>query len=205
MTGYLIQGLILGFSIAAPVGPIGVLCIRRTLDGGMLRGFVSGLGTACADALYGIMAAGGLTAVSAFLIDQQSVLRLVGGLFLCYLGWTAWRTNPVADETKVPAAGKLWTAYASAFFLTITNPMTILSFIAVFAGLGIGSAARDYEAAATLVLGVFVGSAAWWLLLSGAASMLRGRLNSTGLIYINRISGIIITGFGVVCVLSPLI
>jgi threonine/homoserine/homoserine lactone efflux protein len=196
--GYFLRGLIIGFSIAAPVGPIGVLCIRRTLAAGRLCGFVSGMGAASADAVYGCIAGFGLTAVSGLLVSQQTGLRLVGGLFLCYLGVRTFLSRPV-QEAADSSGGALVGAYASTFLLTLTNPMTILSFAAVFAGLGLGARAANYTAAAFLVLGVFLGSAAWWLLLSGGIGLFRGKLNPDHLRWVNRISGIVIAGFGLAC------
>lgn len=202
-TALLIKGLVLGFSIAAPVGPIGVLCIRRTLASGLLNGFVSGLGTATADAVYGLMAAFGVAVVAGFLLDNQIYLRLVGGGFLAYLGFCAFRAEPAAKAADAEGGGLL-AAYTSAFFLTLTNPMTILSFAAVFAGVGVGGPAGSYAAAGFLVLGVFLGSTVWWLVLSLAASSLRSRLDPIGLRLVNRISGMVIMAFAAACFYSLL-
>jgi threonine/homoserine/homoserine lactone efflux protein len=195
------KGLLIGFSIAAPVGPIGVLCIRRTLAEGRLAGLVSGLGAASADALYGVVAGFGLTIISGFLLEQQAVIRLVGGLFLCTLGVRTLLSAPALQAAQVGGKG-LWGAYLSTLFLTLTNPMTILSFAAIFAGLGLGATAGDYAQAATLVLGVFCGSALWWLLLSGGVSLLRARFNPYALRWVNRISGLVILVFGVAALIS---
>jgi threonine/homoserine/homoserine lactone efflux protein len=197
----LLKGLVIGFSIAAPVGPIGVLCIRRTLADGRAVGFAAGLGAATADALYGAVAGFGLTAVSGLLVAQQGLLRAVGGLFLCWLGARAFLARPAAESAPVRGTG-LPGAWASTFLLTVTNPMTILSFAAVFAGLGVGAAGSDFVAAATLVLGVFAGSALWWLLLSGVVGVLRQRVTPRGLRWVNRASGAIIAGFGLLALLS---
>src|SRR5690349_8522723 len=124
----LIKGLIIGFSIAAPVGPIGILCIRRTLEHGRFIGFVSGLGAATADGVYGLIAGLGLTVITNFLIGQQWWLQIIGGAFLCYLGVKIFFSKP--SNTSAKAEGdKPFTAYVSTLFLTITNPVTILSFI----------------------------------------------------------------------------
>jgi threonine/homoserine/homoserine lactone efflux protein len=195
-----LKGLLIGFSIAAPVGPIGILCIRRTLAGGRATGFVSGLGAATADAFYGSVAGFGLAFISSFLISQGTWLRLLGGAFLIYLGVKTLLARPAASSAGEPAplpTGGLFGAYASTFFLTLTNPLTILSFAAVFAGLGIGSrSSAEFLSAGLLVLGVFAGSGAWWFTLSSAASWMRTRLSGRGLLWINRISGLIILGFG---------
>ena len=192
----LLKGLILGFSIAAPVGPIGVLCIRRTLTDGRAAGLVSGLGAASADALYGCIAGFGLTLLSDFLVSQQFWLRLVGGLFLFYLGIKTLLARPAQESASAQGTGLLG-AYTSTLFLTLTNPMTILSFAAIFAGLGVASTDGDYASAALLVLGVFLGSALWWLLLSGGVSLFRARFNLSALTWVNRLSGAIILAFGV--------
>ena len=196
-----LRGLLIGFSIAAPVGPIGVLCIRRTLAEGRTFGFVSGLGAATADAFYGSVAGLGLTLVSSFLIGQQSWLRLIGGAYLCYLGYKTFRSRPSETAASVKGRGIIG-AYGSTLFLTLTNPMTILSFAAIFAGLGAGAAAGDYLAAIALIVGVFVGSCAWWLILVALTSIFRSRLNTTGLGWVNRISGSIIAVFGLIVLLS---
>lgn len=196
-------GLILGFSIAAPVGPIGVLCIRRTLADGRAAGLVSGLGAATADAIYGFIAGFGLTFISALLLSQSGWLRLVGGLFLLYLGVRTFLAAPAAQSASADGRGLLG-AYLSTFALTITNPATILSFLGVFAGLGLASRASDFGAATVLVAGVFLGSALWWLLLSGAVGLFRDRVGPATLRWINRASGAVIVGFGLVALGSLL-
>lgn len=160
---FLLKGLVLGFSIAAPVGPIGVHCIRKTLQCGRVSGLVSGLGAATADLVYGMIAAFGLTFVSRFLLTEQFWLRGVGGLFLIYLG-----VKTFVSKTHIASHGKisrtsLTRDFITTFFLTMTNPMTILAFAAIFAGLGLSKANGS---SILLVLGVFFGSALWWLVLS---------------------------------------
>lgn len=197
---FFLRGLILGFSIAAPVGPIGVLCIRRTLAEGRVVGFVSGLGAATADAIYGSVAAFGLTAIAMWLTGGQSWLRLAGGLFLCYLGIRTWRAVPVAGSSPSGSRGLL-ESYVSTLLLTLTNPMTILSFAAIFAALGITTSAR-YASAVALVAGVFCGSALWWLILSAVAGAFHRTLSTTELRWVNRLSGAIIAGFGALALLT---
>ena len=190
-----LRGLVIGVSIAAPVGPIGVLCIRRTLAEGRLAGFVSGLGAASADGIYGCVAGFGLTAVTNFLLEQSHWLRLVGGLFLCYLGIKTALAAPASREAALKPDSRA-ANYASTFLLTLTNPMTILSFTAVFAGLGLAGAKGDYRSAAALVAGVFLGSAAWWLVLSFGVGWFRVAREPRALVWVNRLSGAIIFGFG---------
>jgi len=195
------KGLIIGFSIAAPVGPIGVLCIRRTLAEGRISGFVSGMGAATADALYGCIAGFGVTYVSNFLIGQQFSFRLIGALFLGYLGARIFLSKPAEAPSKAEGKG-LAGAYASTLLLTLTNPVTILAFAAIFAGLGLGNSGGNYTAGMLLVLGVFLGSAAWWLFLSTGVGLFRTWFNGPRLRWVNRLSGVIIGGFGILAFLS---
>lgn len=200
---FLLKGFVIGFSIAAPVGPIGVLCIRRTLADGRSAGLVSGLGAATADTVYGCIAAFGLTFVSGFLISQQLWLRLIGGAFLCYLGIRTVLNKPETESTPAGHSGLLG-AFASTFLLTLTNPITILSFAAIFAGLGLAEARVDYGSSGILVLGVFIGSALWWFLLSLGLGFFRTRFGAAGLAWVNKISGTVIVGFGVVALVRAL-
>ncbi len=200
---YLIKGLIIGLSIAVPVGPIGVLCIRRTLTRGRMVGFLSGLGAATADALYGAIAGFGLTFLVNFIIGKQIWLRLIGGGLLCILGAKTFLSKPAEEGTSVEG-NSLWNEYLTTFFLTLTNPLTLLFFVAVFAGLGIGSTGDSYVSAGILVSGVFIGSAMWWLVLCGFTGLLQNLLNLKRLRWLNRISGLIILGFGLFALLGIL-
>jgi threonine/homoserine/homoserine lactone efflux protein len=190
---FAIKGFAIGFAIAAPVGPIGVLCIRRSLAEGKWVGLVTGLGAATADAAYGAIAAFGLTAFSGFLVEQRTWLGLVGGVFLCYLGIRTFVSKPADEAARVRRGGML-AAYFSTLFLTLTNPMTILSFAAVFASLGL-AASPSYSSAGLMVVGVFAGSAFWWLLLSNGVALFRSRMTPQWMRAVNRISGCIILGF----------
>ncbi len=200
LLGTLMRGFIVGFSIAAAVGPISLVCIRKTLAGGRLAGFVCGMGAATADAFYGCAAAFGLTWMSELLVDQQHWLHLVGGLFLVYLGARTFLDKPVetAHSTAIPIPTSLARSYASTFALTLANPMTILSFAAIFAGLGAGESGGGYALAPILVAGVFAGSTLWWLLLSMGVGIVYSKLEPVALRWINRASGVLILGFGVV-------
>lgn len=198
---FLLRGFVIGFSIAAPIGPISVLCIRRTLTEGRLVGIVSGLGGATGDAIYGCIAGFGLTFISNILIGQQTLLRLIGGLFLCYLGAKTLLAKP-AKRAALTKENCLAGAYASTFFLTLTNPMTILSFVAIFAGLGLASTGGDFLSAGALVVGVFIGSSSWMLILCSSVDVFREKFDSLGLQWVNRISGAIIAGFGLIALLS---
>ena len=194
-SAFFLRGLVIGFSLAAPVGPIGLLCIRRSLAEGGLVGLITGLGAATADATYGAIVAFGLTAVSGFLVAQKLWLGLFGGLFLCYLGVRTFVSPPTDHEAQARGTG-LASACASTFVLTLTNPMTILSFIPVFAGLGLGLSS-DYASAFATVAGVFAGSALWWLLLSNGVALFRTRMGPGWMRIVNHVSGAMIFAFGI--------
>jgi threonine/homoserine/homoserine lactone efflux protein len=202
---FFIRGLLIGLSIAATVGPMCFLCIQRTLNRGQLYGLVSGLGIATADGVYGCIAAFGLTLITHFLVSEQKWIRLIGGLFLIYLGLRTILTKPAerAAVLKTKANGYLG-AYATTFLLTLTNPLTILSFAAIFAGIGVGTTGKSFFSATAVVLGVFSGSTLWWIILTSVISLLRKKITPQWLIWINRISGIIITLFGVLALFTLL-
>ncbi|HYB55065.1 MAG TPA: LysE family transporter [Alphaproteobacteria bacterium] len=192
----LLKGLLIGLSIAAPVGPIGVLCIKRSLGHGMAAGLATGLGAATADGFYGAVAGFGLATISGFLMAQQTPLRLVGGVVLVWLGAAGFRERP-AKERRVKEGRSLLADYATTVFLTLTNPSTIISFAAVFASVGLAETAGSYGKAASFVAAVFTGSALWWVVLSGAVSLARARVTPGAVRWINRASGLVLIGFGV--------
>ncbi len=214
----LAKGTVIGLVIAAPVGPIGFLCISRTLKEGPTIGLFTGLGAAAADAAYGAVAAFGLMQLAMTLSEHQMLLRIVGGLALCIIGAHSLvaadrgekaLNNPLAAASAAsPGSGglaaRLVRNFASAFLLTLANPATIFSFLAIFAALGW---AQDLDAAAAtlLVAGVFFGSAVWWLGLSSATGLLRGRMGERQRIWIQRLSGMVIFGFGVFALLSVVV
>jgi threonine/homoserine/homoserine lactone efflux protein len=193
----LLKGAALGFSIAAPVGPIGLLCIRRTAARGFRSGFFSGLGAASADAFYGTVAAAGLTLVADFLVRQGDMLALMGGAFLFFLGVRTFLSKP-PEAGEEPESNTAAGDYFSTFLLTLSNPLTIFSFAAMLGGLNTGAVSEFRLGAFTLVLGVFTGSALWWLALSTAVHFLRGLATSIILIWVNRIAGAAISVFGIV-------
>ncbi len=200
-TTYLIKGLIIGFSIAAPVGPIGVLTIKRTLTEGRSAGFATGMGAALADSVYGMIAGFGLTAISSFLLTQEFWIKLIGGSFLLYLGVKSFFSKPASKAANVDSKGLL-SNFISTFFLTITSPATILSFLAIFASLGLGTTKTEYVSSMTLVLGIFLGSALWWLILSTVVSYFQAKITPDKLIWIHRFSGLIIISFGLFALYS---
>ncbi|RJF94624.1 LysE family translocator [Oleomonas cavernae] len=190
-----VRALVVGYVVAAPVGPVNLVCIHRTLHMGRMNGFMAGVGGALADGLFAVVAAFGLTAVSNWMLSHDGWMRLFGGIFLVILGLRTFFTEPhdrsmKADEGSVPHA------MAGTFLLTVTNPITILGFATVFASTGLASDG-SYSNAAITVAGVFGGSVAWWLTLSLLVGLLRGKLETRGLKLINQISGVAIVGFGI--------
>jgi threonine/homoserine/homoserine lactone efflux protein len=193
ITSLLLKGMTIGISVAAPVGPIGLLCIRRSMADGARAGFICGLGAASADAIYALGGGFATTAAARWLVQEKPWFGLLGGLFLIYLGL---RTITARGGKQAAASRRgALSAYGSTLLLTLANPMTIMSFAAVFAGLGLADAA-NYSAAAVLVGGVFAGSALWWLLLSGVADRARRHISAGLMRIINRVCGAIIVAFG---------
>jgi threonine/homoserine/homoserine lactone efflux protein len=198
-----LRGLLLGLSIAAAVGPMSILCMRRTLVQGQLTGLLTGAGIASADGIYALIAAFGLTAVTSLLIEQRAWMELVGGAFLLYLGLRIAVSKPAREAATTVRAHGLLGAYSSALALTLANPMTILSFTALFAGLGLARTS-SYADSTALVTGVVLGSLSWWLFLTTLVRLVRTRLNGTILRRVNLISGAVLTGFGALAVVSAL-
>jgi len=198
---FLIMGLILGFSVAAPVGHIGILCINRTIKKSYISGLTTGLGAASADLIYGLIAGFGLTFVSNFLLNQKFLIQSFGLVFLFYLGFKTIFVKKPKDELRINNKG-LIKDYLSTFILTISNPVTILFFIAVFAGLGLTNIVMKYSSTALFVFGVFVGSTIWWLILNGITHKLKKQINESILDKIDLFSGLIIFIFGFLIVTS---
>jgi threonine/homoserine/homoserine lactone efflux protein len=197
-----LKGVFIGFAMAVPIGPIGIICIRRTLTEGRLRGLIIGLGAATADLLYGCIAAFGLTIISDALVSERIWIRLVGGVLLLFLGVRTFRKIPVDPKIPINNSGILRT-YLTAFIITLTNPLTIFAFLAVFAALGLGSDLGNFSASA-LVAGVFIGSALWFLSLSTGVMLFRKKLDLVGLGWVNKIAGVLIILSGVIVMASLL-
>jgi threonine/homoserine/homoserine lactone efflux protein len=198
----LLKGAMMGFVVAVPVGPLGLLCINRALSLGPWYGLFSGLGIATADALAGGIAALSITLVSQFLADHQFAFRLVGGLFLCYLGYEIYCTHPGQTPPQTRRFNGLLGTYVATFLLTLSNPVTILSFVAIYAAWQAQSMVGHYSGAATFAAGVFIGSASWWVALFLGLTVFRDRFNLRLLWWIHRISGGGIAVFGIVLLLS---
>lgn len=194
----LLKGIGVGFAVAAPVGPIGLLCIKRTVDHGRAVGLASGMGAATADALYGIMVATGL-AVTGLLVSYAVPLKLFGGLLIVFLGVMSVRSffsKTVESVAPAAEAKHVLRAFSTTFALTVSNPMTILAFVALISGLGT-SASANPNAPYWLVLGIFLGSALWWLLLVQAALLARSRMTFGVTRYLDLLSGLILLIWGI--------
>ena len=199
---FIFKGILIGFAMAVPLGPIGIICIRKTLTEGRLRGLIIGLGAATADLLYACIAAFGLTVISDTLNSQRIWIRLIGGALLLFLGIRIFRAQPKDPKLDINSNGML-RSYLTTVFLTLTNPLTIFAFIAVFAALGIGEG-LSYISASFLVAGVFIGSSLWFLVLSSGVTLFRNKLDLVGLRWVNKIAGILIIISGVIAFTSLL-
>jgi threonine/homoserine/homoserine lactone efflux protein len=197
--GLLSKGLMAGFAIAAPVGPVNVLCARRTLSRGRASGIVSGLGAATADTFYGSIAGFSITFIIDFLQREEFWIRVFGGLLLIAIGVIYFR-KPPASMTADASSGAEGSDYSSTLLLTLTNPTTVLSFLAVLTGLGMGGY-RHWPLTFLLVGGIFCGSMLWWVILVFAVNRLRDRFDAQTLQGMNRVAGIAIGGFGLVTLL----
>ena len=199
-----LRGVAIGFAIAAPIGPVGLLCIRRALADGRLAALVAGLGAACADTVFGAVVGLGLTAVSQFLAQHQVVFKLVGGVFMAGLGWRTWTSSAFAIDPLESGVG-MWRDFVSTFLITITNPATILGVMGVFAALGTSAKPVGIEESWLLVIGVFCGSVLWWLVLASAASAVRTRFTPERMRLFNHLSGALLLLFAVLTLGSLLV
>lgn len=201
---FFIKGFLIGLVVAAPLGPIGIICLQRTLSKGYLLGLFSGLGISTADAIYSALATFGVTAISSFLISQELWLKIIGGSVVCGLGIRIYRQ---AGTQKMPGAvnhKSCCGAYFSALILTLMNPALIFSFVAIFVSLGIVYTRANHYSTLLLVMGVFSGSAIWWVFLSGMARQLKTKFTDSFIKKINYISGVLIAGFGLLMIGSTI-
>ena len=187
---YLLRGFAIGFSLAVPVGPNGILCIRRTLAYGFKRGLFVGLGAAAADMTYGIVAAFGITLISNFITDNMNAIRIVGGVLLLFFGYHAFRSHP-STENANGSNGHTRTFF-SVYFLTLSNPMVLFGFAAVFAGLGPDRVIGDYSMAAFLVAGIFLGTMGWFAILTTLVHFFREKISTKGVLVVNKIAGVLL-------------
>ncbi|HEY4135958.1 MAG TPA: LysE family transporter [Alphaproteobacteria bacterium] len=197
------KGLLVGVIIAAPVGPVAVMCIHRAIAQGKLAGYVSGFGAACADAIYGAIAAFSVGFLMGPLLNHNAWVRFAGGTLLCLIGLRAMltrRTPPPATRDRE----KLFSDFASAFVVTLTNPTTVISFAAIFAAINIPHIADHPRLGAVLTFGVLLGATLWWFLLTTVAALFHGRVTERGMLWITRVSGVVIFAFGALLLLSLL-
>lgn len=200
---FFIKGIIVGISVSAPLGPIGVLCIQRTMNKGLASGVASSFGAAGADTFYAIVAGFGITLISNFLNTQQEILRIVGSIFLIYLGYKIFSTNPAKQLRKQQKKKRnLLGDFVSMFFITLSNPLTVIVFGAIFAGLGFLDENSDFNTTLLLTFGVFCGALIWWAILLGIVNIFRNKIRLRSLLYINKITGAFIILLGIAAILS---
>jgi threonine/homoserine/homoserine lactone efflux protein len=204
-----IEGAVIGFLIAVPVGPAAALCIRRSITVGAVAGYMTGIGAALGDAVFGAVAAFGLSFVQEFVQQRERWLLGIGGLVLVIMGWTTMRHrprnvgDPVADDREHQLATHFHYA-SSSFFITVFNPLTVMAFGAAFAGRNLAGVGASLADASLLVASVFCGALAWWTIICTASVSLRARFTGSGLLWLNRCSGAVILGFGLLSLISLL-
>lgn len=199
-----LKGILIGFLIAAPVGPIGILCIRRTLSGHYGLSLATGFGAGVADTVYGAIAGFSLVSIATFITQYDFYLRLFGGLLVGWIGFSIFKSPLRQDKLKNRPRETLLHAFTSAFFLTFSNPITLIVFAAAFAALGVSPVDDSFTQGLALVGGVFVGANGWWLSLSTVVRLMHHKISDTHLLWINRASGIMLFGFAIYIVLSLL-
>jgi threonine/homoserine/homoserine lactone efflux protein len=195
----LIRGILAGLIIAAPVGPVNVICVQRTIAKGWRSGLVSGLGSAVADTIYGSIAAFSITLVIRILIREEFWIRLGGGSLLILIGVLYYFKPPQSLKDPEPQSER--TEFASTFLLTLTNPTTVLSFLVVLSAVGLASN-QDWWLTSLIVLGLFCGFMLWWIILTGAVNYFRDRFSNRTMLWMNRIAGLAIGSFGLLTLLT---
>ncbi len=195
---YLWKGIIIGLSASIPLGPIGVLCVQRTLNKGRKSGFVSGLGAAAADGFYAIVAGFSVSIITDSIAEYQFYLRIIGSIILLFLGYKLIITNPAVQlrkQLKKKRKG-LFGDFISIFALTLSNPITLFVFAAVFAGFQVVDPSSKTVSVLILICGVLLGASLWWFTLSGIVSVLRHKFRLRRMLIINRVAGILVIAFG---------
>jgi threonine/homoserine/homoserine lactone efflux protein len=185
---YFLEGAVIGFSLAAPIGPVGILCVRRTLEHGARHGLVIGVSAASCDMVNGIIAAFGIKLVSDFITLEQYWIRLVGGIILLVMGYIVCRAQPLADQVVMAPRGHTWTFFSTAL-LVFTNPLTFFAFAAAFAVIGVKHIVGHPVSGLMLVTGVFFGSLTWFVLLAGLVHFFKEKVMRVGLTLVNRVAG----------------
>ena len=199
---FFLKGIAAGFVVAIPVGPVAMLCIRRTLATSMISGYATGLGAAVADTIYAIVAAYGISFIADILFTNNFWFRLIGGVILCLMAARMLSAPPT--ESNAQDTGKLFGDFVSALVITGTNPITLIAFGVIFTSIDVATAGDRYERAEALIAGVFVGSAAWWVLLTGLTAICRRWVGELSLTWINRISAFVILACGALTVIAAI-
>jgi len=189
------KGILIGIAVAAPVGPIGLLCIQRTLQDGLPTGIATGLGAALADGIFGAIAAFGLASISDQLIAHQDPLRIIGGLVLFVLAYRAWYRAP-PEMPRAPVHVRVISGFGTGLAVTLSNPMTIMGFLGIFAGLGLSELNAGPVSALQMVIGVLLGSGMWWLGLCMGTQALKPKFGPQSLAWTNRLAALLLVGFG---------
>lgn len=205
MIEFIFKGIIVGLSVSIPLGPVGVLVIQRTMSKGWFAGLFSGLGATFADTFYAIIAGFGVKFISDFMMEHQIWLRLIGSVFLLFMGIRISRSHIIQQmrtQMRNPPHSKYLTDLVSMFFLTISNPLTIIAYGAIFAGLGLVEGEMGVRATNFLILGVFSGAVLWWMILGTTINFFRNKIRLRNLFWINKITGIVIAILGVLAGLS---
>ncbi len=194
---YLPWGIVIGLIMAAPVGPVNIICIRRSITKGPLNGYIVGQGAAIADALFGAVAAFGLTGLTQVINNYNGLVQIVGAIALTIIGIKLWMSHPHVDDVEDTFQDRIKAAIGT-FFLTMTNPLTVLGFIAIFVGLGLGDMGDSFTNASLISLGILIGSSLWWGVISYGSARLFRSLSDHHLENINKVSAIILFIFAIV-------
>jgi len=196
------KGILIGFAIAAPVGAVGILCIRRTLSNHKLLATLTGMGSACADMFYGTVAAFSLAGITDFITKHEFYLKLFGGILIAWIGFAIIKHPSRKKTEEIEGIDSPLHAFTSAFVLTLSNPITLIVFAAAFTAMGVAPIYQSFTQASFLVAGVFIGASFWWIFLITTIYLLRHRLSEAQLLWINHFSGVILIGFSVYILLS---
>ena len=201
--GIFIKGIIIGLLISAPLGPIGIMCIQRTLNRGYMAGFVSGLGAAAADIIFAVIAGFGLSIIINFIEEKHLYFQILGGIFVLYIGYRIFSTNPV-KQLRLQRLNKtrLSQDFASIFLLTISNPMAIFLFIAIMAALKVANDLLSFFELSTMISGIAGGAILWWFILASVANRFRQRIRLKSIWWLNKITGSVVFLFGLMVILS---
>jgi len=200
---FLIKGIIVGFLASIPLGPVGVLCIQRTINKGRTSGLFSGMGAATVDAFFALVAALGLTFIINFIEEQQFYIQMIGGGVLIFLGTRIFNTNPIQQIRRHrKKKNKLIEDFISVFFLTLSNPLAVFLFVAAFAGIGVVTSKDSSVKSSLIIAGVFIGATIWWASLTFFVDLFRKKFRLKQLWWINKIAGVLIIVFGIAAMLS---